>query len=513
MKNLIEIAQLVDNIKLKTSDFIVRDSRKKNKTDVFYEKILAGDFRTDQDASNFFYGTDTNHSNYKNLKRSLRKKLLSSLFFLESQQDHSDYARAYLYCCKYFFAAKILLFLQSKKSGVDLCKKVMVKALPFELTEFVLGASRYLRMHYATRMGDEEKFQYYNELFKKHLDIWTAESLAEEYFSTMVLPNVRRKANNKETFRQATAFYEELKPYLEKYTSPYLHVLGNYIQVSALMSINDYHQTIEVCEKAIAFFESKSYSYLTPLRIFLHNQLICHIQLRNYEKGKEVALKSGGFVKPGTNNWYSNKELHLILALHSKHYREAELILESATKHSKYKQLLPSIKERWLIYETYVNFLGYINLIPGDQAEPRKYKLGKFLNSVPTFSKDKRGLNIPILIIQILYLIIKKDYGQTIDRFEAIEKYCSRYILKDENLRSNCFIKMLLQIPNSDFHKAGVERRAKKYLTQLQSVPLEIASQAYEVEIIPYEDLWEIAMQSLTTKFHKVGTREYGKMR
>lgn len=136
-------------------------------------------------------------------------------------------------------------------------------------------------------------------------------------------------------------------------------------------------------------------------------------------------------------------------------------------------------------------------------TNPSKYKQGKFLNSIPVYSKDKRDLNVSSLIIQIVFVIVKKDYDQAIDRIEAIEKYCSRYLRKDENFRSNCFIKALLQVPISGFHKAGVERRAKKYIGQLSDVPLEMSNQPYEVEIIPYEDLWQIIMDSLGVKFFR----------
>ena len=123
---------------------------------------------------------------------------------------------------------------------------------------------------------------------------------------------------------------------------------------------------------------------------------------------------------------------------------------------------------------------------------------------MPTYSKDKRGLNIPILVVQLLFMIAKKDYDQTIDRFEAIKKYCSRYLKKDDNLRSNCFINMLLQIPSASFHKAGVERKAKKYWDRLQSTPLEFAKQSQEIEIMPYEDLWELILESLEPKFYRL---------
>jgi len=92
---------------------------------------------------------------------------------------------------------------------------------------------------------------------------------------------------------------------------------------------------------------------------------------------------------------------------------------------------------------------------------------------------------------------------QSIDRIEAIKKYCSRYLRQDDNFRSNCIIKLLLQIPEGSFHRQAVLRRAGKYLEQLQSVPLEIAYQTHEIEIIPYEDLWEMTIDSLPNQIVK----------
>ena len=135
-------------------------------------------------------------------------------------------------------------------------------------------------------------------------------------------------------------------------------------------------------------------------------------------------------------------------------------------------------------------------------SNPRilSFRLKKFLNDIPIFSRDKRGYNIPVLIIQILFLIVNKKYERLSDRMEAIEKYTTRYLKKNENFRSNCFIKMLLQIPKRNFHRVAVERHAKKYRDKLKSVPLSIANQAYEVEIIPYAHLWEYVLESLDNK-------------
>ena len=160
--------------------------------------------------------------------------------------------------------------------------------------------------------------------------------------------------------------------------------------------------------------------------------------------------------------------------------------------------------------ETFRNFQAYlffINKIKNFEIKDNlltSFRVRKYLNEVPIFSMDKRGYNIPILIVQILLLIHEKKYEQLTDRMEAIEKYTTRYIKKDENFRSNCFIKMLLQIPKRNFHRVAVERHAKKYFDKLISVPLSIANQAYEVEIIPSnEHLWEYILESLESKIYQ----------
>ncbi|MEL6989086.1 MAG: hypothetical protein AAGK97_14835, partial [Bacteroidota bacterium] len=113
------------------------------------------------------------------------------------------------------------------------------------------------------------------------------------------------------------------------------------------------------------------------------------------------------------------------------------------------------------------------------------------------FTKDKRGLNIAILIVHVLFLLHLKKYNQIIDRTEALNQYCYRYLRTDDTFRSNCFIKMLLQIPKADFNRMRTERYAEKFVNKLRSMPLSVSTQSAEVEFFPYEDLWEITLEML----------------
>lgn len=188
--------------------------------------------------------------------------------------------------------------------------------------------------------------------------------------------------------------------------------------------------------------------------------------------------------------------------MHTHEYHDAYQTWSNATQHKKYRYLDDSSQEKWILYGFFLHYLALLDKLnlPKEEVQFNNFRLGKFLNQVPTYVQDKRGLNIPILIAQILFLVLKKEYDLVINRMEAIEKYCSRYLRQDDAFRSNCFIRILLQLPEAGFHRAGVVRKAQKYLDKLKTVPLEIASQPFEIEIIPYEDLWQFALDSLENK-------------
>jgi hypothetical protein len=109
-------------------------------------------------------------------------------------------------------------------------------------------------------------------------------------------------------------------------------------------------------------------------------------------------------------------------------------------------------------------------------------------------------MNIAILVIQILYALSDKEYGDVSDRIEGIQKYLGRYLKEKDTFRSNTFIKMLLCLPEAQYHREAVIRKTSKLFQQLQAVPLEVANQTHEVEIIPFETLWDLAIKSLDLK-------------
>ena len=164
----------------------------------------------------------------------------------------------------------------------------------------------------------------------------------------------------------------------------------------------------------------------------------------------------------------------------------------------------PKLQENFK--EIFFTTLGYIHIvvdsgIAGDSKEISKkvpeFKLGRFLNTTPVFSKDKRGINVSILLMHIAFLLQRKDYNAIIDRTDSLNQYAYRYLRKDDSFRSNCMIKMVIQMTKADFHPVRTARYTADLRKQLSHVTLAGSGENIEVEIIPFEVLWDIMIKAL----------------
>ncbi len=309
--------------------------------------------------------------------------------------------------------------------------------------------------------------------------------------------------------KKATAKHkdEEVKNYLKELDNvkpahrSFRFVLTRYlILINHATDARNYTLLLETCNEAIS---SLAKSQTTPIQFlgqFYFYRLLAHGQLGNFHAGQEAAKKSFEIFEKGTIGWYNTMELHFILLVKNRKYAEVAKLVTQVHEEPSYSYRSQKIREIWKKYEAYIYYLRKIGRVPREHKS--KFRLPKFLNEVPVFSMDKQGYNIPILIIQILILIHDKKYDQLNDRIEAIEKYSTRYLTKNENLRSNCFIKMLLQIPRRHFHREAVIRHSKKYTQILAKHSALDTKQAFDIEIIPYEHLWDYALESLDNKFH-----------
>ncbi len=472
------------------------ESAKDSKLLALYEGISKGKYQSDEEAAADLYGEKQPGSSYRKLKSVLRDKLLDYIFEINTQkEEYSDYQRAYYDCHKQWVIVRFLTGQNANTAALSLANKLLRTAERFDFTLLCMDIASYLRIQYGLRESNPKKFEEASHRFEYFRKVYDAEALAEELYTLLLVRMVNNRSALPEVVVLAREYCERIQPYLEQYATYKLHLYGYLIGLTYFTAQNDYAGALTYCDKAIQFFEARSYEARVPLQIFYYQQLICHIHLRQFEQGKEAAKRCIRLMQEGTFNWFKYRELYLHLLLHTHHYEDAAQLLHSTLEHSRFQFLPENVVEIWRIYEAYIYFLSRIGKVT--QAPKGKFKLAKFINEFSIFNKDRSGVNVAIIIIKWLMLIQERQFGKLLDEVESTEQYAYRHLRGENTKRSYCFVRMLLQVPLGQFERKTVEERTAKLKDTLRSVPLQLANQTHEIEILPYEDLWDMVLSLL----------------
>lgn len=502
MEDLLELTFIVNKNKVKKIDLLNLSGDESNKVNSLYKFISSNGVSSDEEAFNLLYPDpqENSKSAYNNIKSKLRNKLLNTLFFIDTNQSsYTDRQKAFYEVNKLFAAGQLLMAKSARKSGIYLLEKVCRIAEKFEFTEVALLSSRILRLHYGTRVGNINKYNYYNLCIDKYHRIESAENRAEKYYSDLLIQYLNNLSTKEELQTKAKQYYRELRDHPDRVDTYKYYMYMEFTRLLFYTIVSDYRNTIDICDEIINFFEQKPYEANTPIQICLHHQLVGCLQSKLFLRGEQIANKSRTLLEEGSFNWFKNQEYFFLLAMYTANYQKAYTIFSEAVNHPRFSFLPQKTAEFWTVYRAYLHFLYDLEKIhiTGGDKNFTSFRINRFLNEVPLFSKDKGGMNIAVLIVQILFYIDKKKYKIAIDRVEAIEKYCSRYLFKDGAMRSYYFIKALLTLPKASFHKKAVIRYSDPHINKLRSISMTDSYEYHKIEIIPYESLWELVLETL----------------
>jgi tetratricopeptide (TPR) repeat protein len=299
----------------------------------------------------------------------------------------------------------------------------------------------------------------------------------------------------------AKGYLVKLEPNLEIVSTQRFIFFAYTVIVLRYQIENNYTKTLELSIEAIKALKNKGkMAQKNYILGFLIKAISCHIQLKQYDSAETAIEECLSLSEKGSYNWYLVKDYQLLLSFHSGQYEKAIELFLSVRNMTDFERLPDHYKEQWAVHEAYFHYLIAIKKVSPSLKvleQMGKFRLNKFLNDVPVYAKDKRGNNISLLIIQLMFLIQQKKHEEFSDRLPALEMYSHRYLRKDETFRSNCFIHMMMQVPKGYFNRKNVSRKAEKYVEKLKEVPLEVANQSGELEFIPYETLWGFVISTL----------------
>ncbi len=435
--------------------------------------------------------------NYFNkLKSQLKRELLNSLLTQASIWADTAHKDLFDRCHKEYAAYKILLASGSRTSGIQLATNLLSRTRKLELFEISYNAAHDLEHHYSVINPSAKTAKRYGQIADVQLAMISAERLIlKKYCSSLKRYHAKHRYSQADLdfFRTAQREVEGLLHYGSEKLNRFIY---NIIIIRCYAEY-DYPGVIDYCSRALEAMEEGHFNQ--SLRFaFLYKTIAAQLVLGDYATAKDNARVAAGMISRGKYNWHLITMKRIIICFYAGDYQEA---YELYRAHARYACPYPLLVEYWLVIKGYLNELIKIVEIATNAEE--RIRLGKILKVIPHFEKDKAGLNINVLLIQILVQMIRGQYGAIIDRIDALRAYTRRYLQQNrETTRAYLLLRMILKMDEASYHRISTERKTAKLRAQLAATPLHLG-QSLAVELLPYGVIWTAILELLDTKFRQ----------
>ncbi len=507
MDDIKALIKVISKQKVKQIEIISEDAKLSTKAKLLLDGIKSGEIENDIQAVKTLYNQDNIDSKYRKLKSRLRNRLINTLFFIDVQQfSRYEYEKAQVRAFHLVAAVKILKTKGQTNASMEIAENAFKLAEKFEMTDLALMLGLELGTHFSVFKYNKKKDKFYKKKVTELRNSLLLEIEARKSFNFYAQQiNLQKKIIDFETPDEILIANKTIKENLNKNVSFIFKFNAfNALYFKSYLK-NDLQEMEGVSLDALKYFRAETKFSRIGQFSFTQKLGIAYQAMGKFKSAIEVYHEALNF-NPGKGliAWFNIRNHLFNSNLAIQNYQDAYDYLFEVTENTNFKSLYAVYREPWLVKEAYTQLLIKMDKIQEDKENKlRPFRINRFLNEVPHFSKDKRGLNIAILIIHVLFLFINKKEFEIEDRLHALGQYSFRYLRNDETLRSNAFIKMLQKLPQANFHPLRLERYVGKFHKRLKETPMNISEQSAEIEIIPYEHLWEIVIELLQMRLDK----------
>ena len=496
IKSLVEF---VNKCKVQHLEIFTREdfSSRKSKMGRLFEEFKTKEFGNKEELKAALYGDAALGYGFEKLFTRFQEKLANTLFFIDTRTAwFSERAIAYYNCSRRSYITRILLERGLRKFAISLVEKTLPTTLKYEFTDLSLFFLRTLMRHYSTTSVNFKKFITYKNDYLVQQEIYSKELTLE-----IMMDNIAYESNEinlKEKIIKEKELSESIRystQCLEEDPSIDTIIAASKILLYHFQKNKKYEEYKDTTIDVIGKIKLKPFKSIVTLESLIAAQLTITSINRDYETAELIRKEYFTEINIGNFNWYVINMYYVFTMMHALVFQKAYEIISVTISHKTFDKQPPVIKEAFLVFNAYIQFLIKLKMV--EPADGSEFRLNKFLNQVPEYSRDKQGINIPILLIQILFFLVEKKHNRIIDRMESLNLYAYRHLKKDDSFRSQCFIRMLSELVKADFKRKGTVFRTEKILGKMKAVLFETFPGSTEIEIIPYEHLWEVVLNQL----------------
>lgn len=493
MKEIANLARIVTLRRTRQRSLLDLDAARPGKEERLMQEITVNPEITALQLTKSLYGTNSvgNQAAMRQLRARLQDKLLNHLFFLDHSDPRLIVSRRYeVECLDLLHKATILLLEGEYSLSERLLRRCMRLAAQGEFTAYEEQASQRLQSIYAEQ-HQQSKYDKISQDIAKLRETIGYEQAAEAIFFEVQMGGEEAVAKRHQITTKLPVYLERLEEIYR--LAPTFGTFNALYRVRLAYAglAGHYQDIIRETERASAMLAAGTLNvrrFDQRLNHFMN--VYAHLRGRRPHEGLKLAEVFAETIHPTSSNWFYFYEHYLLLALHAGEYEQAQRLLQVAHKNPSYGKLRRAALERWELLEAYTELV-----LPIEQVSlKRRNQLAVFAAlTVPEYSRDKRGYNVAILVFQLVHYLQQRLLEPVLVRLERLRKYQQRHLRDEATLRSRTFLRLLLLLPEADFDLAQLAKRGQPLLRTLQQATLTRDADA-EVEIIPYENLWELIM-------------------
>jgi hypothetical protein len=502
MKNLIEVSKIISKKKVRKIEVLDSNSldSKNSKFLEFYNALMSDRFKNDRDAASYLYKCSPTDDKYRQLKSRFRKRLFNTLFFIDLNQPNiSGYDRSYYSVHRDWSLVKILMSNEAYISGEELARQILLVSLKYKFSDIILNCSRILRQ-VASEHGNNVDFEEYDGYIKQYTEIFNAEIRAEELYQRVLMNYLKPVEELRRISDQLQGYCDALVGLSEIYNSPAIYYNMFLVWTYHYELQQDYESMLQICHEAEQYIDQNpNFLQEEKLATFQLKKMNGYLHLRDFKNGKIMAERSLQIFEEGSDTWFRFMEYYLLTALHTDNFIHGAAVLLRAKSSSKFKKLDLESKEKWQVYEI---FLIYFIERQTGQMEAIKEQLGKnfklvrFLSESFNLPKELKVLTVHLLTAQILFHLDKKSYPEAAEAIDTLRNLGKHYADRPESYRLTQFTRLMYQVLKANF-KLSELSNTDKYYNAIVSHPFFYRGLLSELEVIPYEKLWNLVLSKL----------------
>ncbi len=413
---------------------------------------------------------------YKNLKDSLLDGVITTpLYKLPSL------IRSKLQVWKKQLQYRIFIQIGDKEAGIKLAIETLIAAEQNEQFDVIHTICRDLLTYYSTSHSNTQKYQKYRQKYIVANKLMQQEAKAE-----IIYTDLWHHYHTKQSifhFSQAIAELETIALTNNKYKFRYFF----YSLKSLFFELSKDDDALLANNKtAYTFFDQldRELHYAIKLN-FIAGSIPFYI-LKNQFAAAEYAINLSLTVAPiHSFNWQNVLTLQSILGFYSHKPQIALRAFKSSMEVPSKKIKSEVLSDKWHLIKGYLAFFGAIGRIPAMES----FKLSKWLNI--TEHRNNTAQKANLIIIELLYHLATKNHEKYFRKTELLESYITTHFKAHKYKRTRYFLRMLKAVVKGNYHHDIVPIYAAKQLTKLKAAQSELNSEVIELELIPYEMIWQ----------------------